>query len=203
MDYRAHVLEKLALAGPTGRHWYRPPSIDASRVATTGFSCGGSMSYELACDRADKFRAALLLDPGTLSGTSSSTCKTPIAVFLSHGVDDQTLSYSGGLGILNIFTQVNGCTAMTPPHAPDERTHVHLVHRMLGRTSRPRLQLRQRRGQLVQREPEGPLPDSQGSRANHELSAPRILGFHRAVLSPRTRPLASLSPPGPPGRAGP
>ena len=92
--------------------------IDTSRVFTTGFSYGGSMSYELACDRPDKFRAALLLDPGTLSCTSSSTCKTPIAIFQSHGVDDQTLNYSQGLGIFNVFTKLNGCTAMTPPTPP-------------------------------------------------------------------------------------
>jgi len=93
--------------------------IDTSRVFTTGFSYGGSMSYELACVRADKFRAALLYDPGTLSGTNpSSDCKTPIAVFQSHGYDDQTLSYSQGLGIFNVFTKLNGCTAQTPPVPP-------------------------------------------------------------------------------------
>lgn len=92
--------------------------IDTSRVFTTGFSYGGSMSYELACDRPDKFRAALLLNPGTLSGTSASTCKTPIAIFLSHGIDDGTLQYSGGLTIFNVFSKLNGCTAMTPPTPP-------------------------------------------------------------------------------------
>jgi predicted esterase len=92
--------------------------IDTSRVFTTGFSYGGSMSYELACDRPDKFRAALLLDPGTLSGTNSSTCKTPIAIFLSHGVDDGTLTYSGGVAIFNIFAKLNGCTTITPPTPP-------------------------------------------------------------------------------------
>ena len=76
------------------------------------------MSYELACDRPDKFRGALLLDPGTLSGTNASSCKTPIAIFQSHGFDDQTLSYSQGLGIFNVFTKLNGCTAKTPPQPP-------------------------------------------------------------------------------------
>lgn len=52
------------------------------------------------------------LNPGTLSGTSSSTCKTPIAIFLSHGIDDQILNYSGGLTIFNVFSKLNGCTAM-------------------------------------------------------------------------------------------
>jgi len=93
--------------------------IDTSRVFTTGFSYGGSMSYELACVRASKFRGALLYDPGTLSGTSPSTdCTTPIAVFQSHGYDDQTLNYTQGLGIFNVFTKLDGCTAMTPAAPP-------------------------------------------------------------------------------------
>jgi len=94
--------------------------IDTSRVFTTGFSYGGSMSYELACARPDKFRAALLYDPGTLSGTNpANDCKTPIAIFQSHGSDDQTLNYSQGLGIFNVFTKLNGCTAMTPAAPPN------------------------------------------------------------------------------------
>ena len=93
--------------------------IDTSRVFTTGFSYGGSMSYELACTRPDKFRAALLYDPGTLSGTNpTNDCKTPIATSSLHGYDDQTLSYSQGLGIFNVFTKLNGCTAMTPAAPP-------------------------------------------------------------------------------------
>ena len=93
--------------------------VDTSRVFTTGFSYGASMSYKLACVRPTKFRAALVYDPGALSGNNPAECTTPIAWFQSHGIDDQVLAYTPiGLPILNIFSRVNGCTAMTPPTPP-------------------------------------------------------------------------------------
>jgi poly(3-hydroxybutyrate) depolymerase len=93
--------------------------IDTSRVFTTGFSYGASMSYQLACVRPDKFRAALAYEPGALSGQNPAQCSTPIAWFQSDGIDDQILPYTtAGLPILNIFTRANGCTAMTPPTPP-------------------------------------------------------------------------------------
>jgi len=93
--------------------------IDNSRVFTTGFSFGASMSYELACVRPTKFRGALVYEVGTLSGQNPAQCTTPVAWFQSEGIDDQVLSYTGnGLPILNIYTKANGCTAMTPPTPP-------------------------------------------------------------------------------------
>jgi poly(3-hydroxybutyrate) depolymerase len=93
--------------------------IDTSRVFTTGFSYGASMSYKLACVRPDKFRAALVYEPGALSGNNPTECTTPIAWFQSDGIDDQILPYvTAGLPILSIFTKVNGCMALTPPAPP-------------------------------------------------------------------------------------
>jgi len=93
--------------------------IDTSRVFTTGFSYGASMSYELACVRPTKFRGALVYEPGTLSGQNAAQCTTPVAWFQSDGIDDQTLPYAtAGLPILNVFTRANGCAIMTPPTPP-------------------------------------------------------------------------------------
>lgn len=89
--------------------------IDTSRVFTTGFSFGGAISYKLACVRPDKFRAALVYDTGPVSGNEASECTQPIAFFQTHGVDDQTFNYQTGLSVLDIFSQLNGCTPMTPP----------------------------------------------------------------------------------------
>jgi poly(3-hydroxybutyrate) depolymerase len=95
--------------------------VDTTRIFTTGFSYGGAMSLKLACTKPDKFRAAIVYDTGTfLSGFNQSECKTPIAFFESHGLDDQTFKYSEeGLKVLGIFTSLNGCTAQTPPMAAD------------------------------------------------------------------------------------
>lgn len=92
--------------------------IDTSRVFTTGFSYGASMSVALACVRADKFRAAVVYAPAFVSGVNAAECATPIAFFESHGVDDPIINYSTGSSILDTFTRLNGCTAMTPPDPP-------------------------------------------------------------------------------------
>jgi poly(3-hydroxybutyrate) depolymerase len=89
--------------------------IDTSRVFTTGFSYGAGMSVALACVRPDKFRAAAVYEPAFISGVNAAQCTTPIAFFQSHGVDDQIINYQTGLSVLNTFTGLNGCTAMTPP----------------------------------------------------------------------------------------
>jgi poly(3-hydroxybutyrate) depolymerase len=94
--------------------------IDTSRVFTTGFSYGAAMSYKLACVRPDKFRAAVVYEPGPVSGNNPAECTKPIAFFQSHSVDDPILSYQTGLSVLGIFTALNGCTAMAPPTPPQD-----------------------------------------------------------------------------------
>lgn len=94
--------------------------IDTSRVFTTGFSYGAGMSLALACTRPDKFRAALVYEPGFISGVNPADCTTPVALFESHGVDDPIIGYATGLNVINVFSALNGCTAATPPDpAPD------------------------------------------------------------------------------------
>jgi predicted esterase len=92
--------------------------IDTSRVFTTGFSYGAGMSVALACVRPDKFRAAVVYAPAFISGVNAAQCTTPIALFQSHGVDDQVLNYQTGLNVLGTFTGLNGCTASVPPDPP-------------------------------------------------------------------------------------
>jgi hypothetical protein len=94
--------------------------IDTSRVFTTGFSYGAGMSIALACLRPDKFRAALVYEPGFISGVQPAQCSSPIALFESHGVDDQIIGYATGLNVLNVFGSMNGCTATTPPDPPED-----------------------------------------------------------------------------------
>lgn len=92
--------------------------IDTSRVFTTGFSFGAGMSVALACVRPDKFRAAVVYAPAFISGVTPEQCTTPVAFFESHGVDDPIINIQRGLDVLNTFTAMNGCTAMTPPDPP-------------------------------------------------------------------------------------
>jgi predicted esterase len=89
--------------------------IDTSRVFTTGFSYGAGMSVALACVRPNAFRAAAVYAPAFISGVQPAQCTTPVPIFQSHGVDDPIINYSTGLNVLNTFTTLNGCAAMTPP----------------------------------------------------------------------------------------
>jgi hypothetical protein len=76
------------------------------------------MSVALACVRPDNFRAAIVYEPAFISGVNAAQCTRPIALFESHGVDDQIINYQTGLNVLNTFVGLNGCTAMTPPDPP-------------------------------------------------------------------------------------
>lgn len=99
--------------------------IDTSRVFTTGFSFGGAISYKLACVRPEAIRGAMIYNGGPVSGNNPAECTTPVAWFQSHGADDQIFNYQTGLMILDVFTSLNGCTAMTPPMpSQDEHTCV-------------------------------------------------------------------------------
>jgi poly(3-hydroxybutyrate) depolymerase len=97
--------------------------VDKSRVFTMGFSFGGAISYKLACERDELFRAALVYDTGNVSGNNHALCTNPIAFFQSHGHDDGTFSYSSSQTILNLFASSNGC-GNTPIPTAGTNEHV-------------------------------------------------------------------------------
>lgn len=103
--------------------------VDTSRVFTTGFSWGGAISYKLACDRPDTFRAALVYGTGPVSGNRAQDCKQPIAFFQTHGLDDGIFNYQQtGLSVLDIFVGTNSCTKpMIPTPARDEHVCIDMV----------------------------------------------------------------------------
>ncbi len=63
--------------------------IDITGIFADGFNGGGGMSYVIACDRSDVFRAVRECSGAVLS-------RKPIAHFASYGIDDGTCNYSGG-----------------------------------------------------------------------------------------------------------
>ncbi len=96
--------------------------IDTTRIFANGFSYGGGMSYAIACDRADVFRAVAVYSGAQLSGCKDG--KKPIAYYGSHGVDDGTCQFSGGCALRDHFAQVNACTAQTPPQPSAGGAHI-------------------------------------------------------------------------------
>ncbi len=87
-------------------------SIDAQRIYATGMSNGGMMSYRLACEMSDVFRAI-----APVAGTDNTqACKPerPVSVLHIHSKDDTHVLFEGGAGPDAIKSAVNDFTS-----APD------------------------------------------------------------------------------------
>jgi poly(3-hydroxybutyrate) depolymerase len=89
--------------------------IDTTRIFAEGFSMGGSMSYALACEAPDMFRAVAVHSGGPMSGCNKKN--KPVAYFMTHGTQDATCTYPGyGVPQINEFAKLNGCQAMDIPN---------------------------------------------------------------------------------------
>jgi polyhydroxybutyrate depolymerase len=71
--------------------------IDRGRIFATGISNGGFMSFRLACEAADLFRAIAPVT-ATMPDDLAPRCKpsAPIAVLLINGTSDPLVPYEGG-----------------------------------------------------------------------------------------------------------
>jgi poly(3-hydroxybutyrate) depolymerase len=83
--------------------------IDESRIFSSGFSMGGSMSYALACAMPDTMRAIAMHSGGSMSGCDGSH-RGPVPIFITHGTDDGTCRWPGsGMPQINDLAQRDGC----------------------------------------------------------------------------------------------
>jgi len=84
--------------------------IDTTRIFAEGFSMGGSMSYALSCAIPNKFRAICMHSGGAMSGCSG-TNRSPTAMYITHGTNDNVCTWTGGSGVnqLNEVAKRNGC----------------------------------------------------------------------------------------------
>jgi poly(3-hydroxybutyrate) depolymerase len=97
--------------------------VDEKQLYSIGFSYGGSMSYSIACSRANVFRGVAVISGGQLSGCAGGT--DPIAYLGIHGISDGTLGIAGGRSLRDRFVQNNGCTKVNPREpSPGSRAHV-------------------------------------------------------------------------------
>jgi polyhydroxybutyrate depolymerase len=71
----------------------RRVSIDPARVAVTGFSNGALMSYRLACERPDLFRAAVAV-AGDMIAPRCAPAR-PVALLHVHGTRDPLIPLAG------------------------------------------------------------------------------------------------------------
>lgn len=70
--------------------------IDRNRIYATGMSNGGMLSYRLACEMADTFKAIAAV-AGT-DNTTRCTPTSPISILHIHGQNDDRVLYNGGAG---------------------------------------------------------------------------------------------------------
>lgn len=69
--------------------------IDTSRMMASGFSAGGMMTWNLACDRSKLF-AAFAPIAGTFWEPTPKSCETPTAnIIHTHGTTDRTVPLAG------------------------------------------------------------------------------------------------------------
>ena len=93
--------------------------VDASRVFATGHSYGGFFSNALGCARADVLRAIAPVAGGPPFG--GGTCTTPIAAWLAHGTNDETVDFEQfGVAARDMWIAANGCSTTTEPTSPAE-----------------------------------------------------------------------------------
>jgi len=74
-------------------------NIDKTRIFATGMSNGGMLSYRVACELSDVFKAI-----ASVAGTdSTSNCKPvkPISIMHIHAKDDERVFFNGGAGFKN------------------------------------------------------------------------------------------------------
>ena len=74
----------------------RKYNIDSHRVYAIGFSNGGMLSYRLACEMTDKFKAI-----ASVAGTDNCdncTPSKPISIMHIHAKDDDHVLFNGGCG---------------------------------------------------------------------------------------------------------
>jgi polyhydroxybutyrate depolymerase len=74
----------------------RQVNVDRARVYATGMSNGGLMSYRLACEMSDVFKAIAPV-AGT-DNTRSCSPARPVAVLHIHAKDDTHVLFNGGAG---------------------------------------------------------------------------------------------------------
>ncbi|KAF5317980.1 hypothetical protein D9619_012070 [Psilocybe cf. subviscida] len=87
--------------------------VDEKQVFATGWSYGGSMSYNLACSKPTVFRSVSVISGAQLSGCTGGETKIPYLGI--HGVVDSVLNISNGRSLRDRFLRVNGCASKNAP----------------------------------------------------------------------------------------
>ncbi|HEX6276073.1 MAG TPA: prolyl oligopeptidase family serine peptidase [Polyangiaceae bacterium] len=91
--------------------------IDSNRVMSVGMSYGGIMSYTLACQMSDVFRAIAPI-AGASFGRGGACGTNPVAVWAAHGTADLDVTFMNGETAKNAYVTRNHCQQTGQPVEP-------------------------------------------------------------------------------------
>lgn len=92
--------------------------IDTKRVFSIGMSNGGLMSNVVGCELGDSFRAMVAMSGGGPRGYALKPCTGQLAVWISHGNQDNNVPFSYGQKSRDYWTGANHCSMTTVPATP-------------------------------------------------------------------------------------
>jgi polyhydroxybutyrate depolymerase len=70
-------------------------AVDKSRIYVTGFSNGGAMTYNLACELSDIIAAVGIISAPVVEPPSGCHPSRPVPIMAFHGTDDLIVNYNG------------------------------------------------------------------------------------------------------------
>ena len=90
--------------------------VDPKRIFVAGQSYGGLMTNAVGCYRGDVVRAiAVVAGSGP---NQTSLCKGPVAAWITHGMDDDSVAFTSGEKSRDFWLMKNGCTTTTAQGTP-------------------------------------------------------------------------------------
>jgi poly(3-hydroxybutyrate) depolymerase len=91
--------------------------IDESRVFVNGQSYGGLMTNAVGCYRGEVLRAIAVVAG---SGPRANECPGEVAVWITHGMDDDSVAFSRGEASRDFWASENNCSDMTVQGDPEQ-----------------------------------------------------------------------------------
>lgn len=91
--------------------------VDKGRIFSVGFSYGGMMSDNIACQLGDTFRAVAPI-AGALFGGTRGCVNERVAAHVTHGSADDTVDIASGITARDYFIATNHCTTVTQAVEP-------------------------------------------------------------------------------------
>jgi poly(3-hydroxybutyrate) depolymerase len=104
---------KAMLADVQGKY-----CVDNARIFSVGFSYGGMMSFAVGCEMGDVFRAIAPMSGALYSDFNCKGSGHAVAMWGSHGLNDNVVPIADGRSALAKILQQNHCGTTTTPIDP-------------------------------------------------------------------------------------